>query len=54
LKDKSDDELADYIQRLMDARENAYKSSSKRIVSTQNGQLANVIDTILAEVEFEL
>lgn len=54
LKDKSDDELADYIQRLMDARENAYKSSSKRTVSTQNGQLANVIDTILAEVEFEL
>ncbi len=53
LKDKSDEELAEYVQGLMDAREEAYRSSSKCVISTQNGQLASVIDTILAEVEFE-
>lgn len=53
LKDKSEAELSDYIQNLMDARENAYRSSSKCTISTENRQLADVIDLILTVVEFE-
>lgn len=54
LRDKSDNELADYVQSLMDAREGAYISSSKCTISTQERQLAKVIDEILAKVEFEV
>ncbi len=54
LRDKSDDQLAEYIQSLMDAREGAYIFSSRCTVSTQDRPLAKVIDEILAKVEFEL
>lgn len=53
LQGKSEEELGIYVENLMNAREPAYKACSKRIISTQSGQLPQVIDEILNSVEFE-